>query len=426
MAYRPWQRLLDFLESHKSLGKSQILFGLAIIMYRICKGLERPLNSQMATILLVLGLITEVLTPYNLSQDKRVWESRLRADLAGALNRIRARQATNPLDKVFALHAVFEELGIALKPPDYTKSISEVYHDFITQLVTWQGSLEVLFATSSPGVQGVPSWVPDWRKHHDQIIGAVTGQIRAAGNSVPDFVLLDDMKRPAISAGMDASAPRYIQTKGKIIDRIASCTLRFQEQDKADLIEDSNVGKEASLLLLHNLRAMRQWLSNSQEALRQAKQSDSKFFDALFKLMHCEIDFTFFMSPNEAELRRNFRASIELFNSMPGEGADASSAQEWTKNLLANSTLLEYLLGRYTAIAGNRIFFMTEGGRLGTGPISMKTSNVVALFAGFKGVMILRERNTDYEVVGAAYVEGVMEGQAWPERKEHLQQLILA
>lgn len=60
----------------------------------------------------------------------------------------------------------------------------------------------------------------------------------------------------------------------------------------------------------------------------------------------------------------------------------------------------------------NRAFFVTANGRIGIGPAGSRSGDKVAvLFVG--GVpYILRPRRSSYTLVGEAYVNGLMEGQA--------------
>ena len=70
----------------------------------------------------------------------------------------------------------------------------------------------------------------------------------------------------------------------------------------------------------------------------------------------------------------------------------------------------------------NRVLFVTESGRLGVGPQTLKGDDLVVILYGCDLPAILRRcPNSDlHEFIGVAYVEGIMFGEAVedPEAKE--------
>ncbi|KAH7071941.1 hypothetical protein BKA63DRAFT_60601 [Paraphoma chrysanthemicola] len=59
-----------------------------------------------------------------------------------------------------------------------------------------------------------------------------------------------------------------------------------------------------------------------------------------------------------------------------------------------------------------RRFFTTSTGRMGIGPRLMQSSDLVVILRGGTTPYILRERNGNYQLLGAAYVHGIMDGEA--------------
>jgi hypothetical protein len=136
--------------------------------------------------------------------------------------------------------------------------------------------------------------------------------------------------------------------------------------------------------------------------------------------MHSEINPE---SENYAQYRQDFGDWFTLLK--PSFESDISvncpEIEAVATALKVNKELYLYFVERCHAIAGKRLFFTTEEGRLGTGPPDTQLGDVVALLAGFSTPIVLRKRGPQtYEVVGVAYVEGIMQGEAWTGNEEAL------
>ncbi len=71
------------------------------------------------------------------------------------------------------------------------------------------------------------------------------------------------------------------------------------------------------------------------------------------------------------------------------------------------------------AIAQNgRRFMVTQAGRMGLIPKHAKEGDVVAILIGCRVPIILRSVAGYYSVIGDAYVQGMMDGEAKDEIKE--------
>jgi hypothetical protein len=346
------------------------------------------------------------------------WESRLRITLIGLLNKFRRRQAELPIDKVFALYGVFKELGIPLEPPDYTKSMAEVYLNFTLDLIKWHNSLDVLIEVSHPGILGMPSWVPDWSKHYHRVF---SGKAAAAGKSSPSFsILLGSGSNNRESNNGANHNPRII-TKGTIVDKVAFCTTALQMQGEND--KEVGASDDISPLFLDNIKALMQWLLDARQPQFHIDHSNEAISDTLFEIMHSETNYD---GVRQARLRQNFAdwKSYLTTDSSTAISLD-SSKLACAQTLMADDPIYRYHLDRCNTIAGKRVFFTTAEGRLGSGPFSMRTGDAVALLAGFKCPLLLRGKGPNYEVVGVAYIDRIMLGEAWPGIEVDIQQLTL-
>jgi hypothetical protein len=75
------------------------------------------------------------------------------------------------------------------------------------------------------------------------------------------------------------------------------------------------------------------------------------------------------------------------------------------------------LAGRYWRLMANRCsnrkLFATGKGYLGLGPAAILTGDIIAVILGLDTPLVLRRSGVDgYQIVGEAYVHGIMDGEA--------------
>ncbi|KAJ9618398.1 hypothetical protein H2203_008994 [Taxawa tesnikishii (nom. ined.)] len=108
---------------------------------------------------------------------KRVWHGRRNLQAIGKtapdaltappslldlLCRFRNVQATDPRDKIYALHSLAADRDFVPRV-DYSQTVDKVYTQFARYFVKTGKGLQVVVAASlGQEVLGLPSWVPDW------------------------------------------------------------------------------------------------------------------------------------------------------------------------------------------------------------------------------------------------------------------------
>jgi len=116
-----------------------------------------------------------------------------RPPLFSLLRRFRARKATDPRDKVFALLALADSGSIV---PDYTLSVADVFRKATLESISSTQSMSVL--TSEIGRKfrdDLPTWVPDWDAPGDHSESARLESIQLYSTSTissPYFKPIDD------------------------------------------------------------------------------------------------------------------------------------------------------------------------------------------------------------------------------------------
>jgi hypothetical protein len=429
MTARAWQWLLNGLERRKRL--LFIFHGglmVAIIIGRFLLRL-RPLDSKFLVLVLITLLITSIITPRQPVPPpgtRPPWEVDFRDKLLKIMSGSRMRDSKQPVDKLFALHGLFQDFGIPLQRPDYSKPIGQVYFEFTGALIRWHESLGILAEAAEPGIPGIPTWVPDWRRPRSWVS---MDNGHASGDSVASFTIVSGAYdssglsghsrkefewTPDVTRNNPSDMPKII-TKGFVEDKIAFCFPPLQEDTEQQAFQ-YEMNEEPSPALLHNTAVMLHLVAISQKPQFYEDESLASKREKLFKIMHCG-------DWHEFDGRRHLRRTafpdwLALLNShinpfSSTETPDPSTVESCARALQANERLYSYHVERCNTFPGRRIFFTTEKKRLGTGPECLKDGDVVALLAGNGVPMALRGDRGEYKIVGVVGLEGIMKGEAW-------------
>ena len=73
----------------------------------------------------------------------------------------------------------------------------------------------------------------------------------------------------------------------------------------------------------------------------------------------------------------------------------------------------------------NNCLFTTKSGLLGLASVALEVGDQVVLFSGFLLPIIVRPEGSCYRFISAAYVEGLMLGEEWPEDQGKLQEFTI-
>lgn len=78
---------------------------------------------------------------------------------------------------------------------------------------------------------------------------------------------------------------------------------------------------------------------------------------------------------------------------------------------------LLYVLARMSWAHQGERFFITAEGYFGIGPGNLQHGDDVVVFAGANMPTVIRAKETAFEFLGPAYVDGIMEGEAWTNQR---------
>ena len=335
-----------------------------------------------------------------LYHNKNASRSRLRS-LSYALLRTRNRDATDSRDKIYALFGLLSEgsglLGQELYP-DYTLSSRDAYIAFAKWCLIMEQDLMILSA-ARPRREGIdlPSWVPDWecKDFHALLVGQRSDGFRsfqASGTS-----------RPFSNSG-PADSINTLHLRGGILCTIAEIS------DPTDIL--SNLDDRKWIPTASHYADMAKQLGLPEQYLGQpAGLAYGRTLGAGLTMGFCERD--------DGRLCAGARENVWRAN------------LTWKKQGHPQPPPLEVLheIGLHTnkMIRGRKFFTSGEHGLIGLCPDTARVGDVVCILLGGEVPYVLRTfggepvkqadvnliiKSRHFELVGEAYVHGIMDGES--------------
>ncbi len=324
------------------------------------------------------------------------------SDLLSALRRF---DATNPRDKLYALIPTSLD-GAELLDVSYDKPVERVYAEATWSIIRAHGSLDVLGHCSPPSQHddgsasfpALPSWVPNWMSKPAAAPlfkrGFATLLPGAPKDSDSHGVYVDDAG-VEIGKLYGASGDSVPEVSVDATGRILSCAgfLLDRISDVSPDAGDDMMGTDVD-------QTWAAWLQTI-PAARSHRVAQSLSEGGLSFLLVADCD----------------RVAIDVGMRRRGKGskAEPSAAAEEAgshKNYYMDIT------GPHPASFHRRLV-VTERGYLGLAPEHVLTGDLVTIMMGSQVPLVLRQVQQHYMFIGDAFIDGVMDGEAWAERDEN-------
>lgn len=358
----------------------------------------------------------------------------------------REKKATNPKDKVFALYGLFQEMGVPIPAPDYSKPVEDVYREATRATITYDNNLYMLYhAPSDRRRQDLASWVPDFAEQGfsegDPRYGFLRSRFTASALAPPKWSFSDNGKA--------------LKVVGKVIDTIIFRAEALPNLDgMVQALQESGPNSMRSEFLELNhlcFTVLKSWLEVSQwadypptpgtkdskEALQRTLVMDNPrnnadaaangAFDQWYELMNLDD-----LSALERVLRANGQGHTIPQDPIRRKAfletlVQRSSPAECTHYALNGPAYRFHSLA--LAFSQKKTFFYTENQYFGTAPDPLPTSiqdgDRIALVGGLEMPLIVRLVEGGYRLVTHAYVHGIMSGEAWPKSGDSLEEIVL-
>jgi hypothetical protein len=388
--------------------------------------------------------------------------------LQRVLDVARTSLSSLPVDRIYAYLGLVPEASWQGLSIDYSRSTAETYLQAALAMIKSTKSLSILSFVEDSALrraQGLPSWVPDYTQRHsiryldpgskDKFAGLPPGRFECTNGSQYDFEANDMLCRVLHVIGACYGPVSEISISKSITPSLPDSHFHLEQSD-AVLNCIPRLPQNCFWRTLFSDEDM--WESSYPASDRSAKTIFSIWITALVvrvskieEIMSVSLASAAELEQGLNELRKTLKAYLMLsgdkrffdnvkfendvafvpsFETMRAYIVDAADGLLPKPCDDMTRTDLEVIVSRVhyslDVHMSNRVLFVTSDQQLGKGPASMQSGDQVWLLRGAKVPYILRPLGlSKYELVGEAYIHGIMQGEAWTDDSESLTTITL-
>lgn len=340
----------------------------------------------------------------------------------------REKEASDPKDKIYALHGILTEFGVNLPAPDYRKTLEEIYTEATLTLMEHDQSLVVLhFATSANRRKGLPSWVPDFTDQpfdeQDPRFPVTRSRFGAGGSMEAQW----ESRLTSLQLLM----------RGKMIDRVMYRGQGLPSIDPREvkLKELLRLDDSGQLVATESLRNLHKSIQVFQEWCDVAQWSDSYPNGQTTKdALRTALLNDFPRSMNDYTRNAAFEPWLQYMSKVAEDSSQGASTQIATEFDLVTALFTGPGFPFYTLampFCANKTLYRTEKGWLGTAPDftpdPIQAGDMIATIRGMEMPVVLRPSDATggYRLISHCYVHGWMYGEGWDDGSEYRETGIL-
>ena len=369
-------------------------------------------------------------------------------NLSQAFDLVLQNLSTDTKDKVYGLYGILARLNTQDLPPvDYVKSVQQVYWETTCAILRSDQSLCLLYLTGSqPQISDLPTWVPDYSSNSFIRFFALYDYRTSNGSSTVFSLVKEDTS---------------LSVEGIVLDEISTqasstsvCTAYYRQGIAAR--PNLSNADERYAAVTEMTRTFQSWLRHSRtvdcyptgetpsivfyKTLTQPLQSGSQDLAVPTWTKHPIAVFDEWVSVVTADTSQDvahFHADIASIESNPDSAAIiddyvrhfgcSRDPRTWSSEhqirlvLRARNQALSNLQHDISLLTYQRTFFITRDGYMSVGPRWSRPGDRIALIAGLQLPFIVRKTGDKYNLIGPAYVHGIMKGERWNESfTEHI------
>jgi hypothetical protein len=372
-----------------------------------------------------------------------LWQARLaiekgnteNMDILTLANRFRKSAATDPRDKLFAIYGITTtDLGGMGLYPDYGLAVDSLYIDFALAMIASSGNLDVfstprLSSSSTTRPSGLPLWVPDWSTANTTVEPLINwGNQDADTEETRQF---DACKGTAHLPSVGLHGKSTLRVTGHVFDTISTLgtpvTAAVSPDIVTDILGSDDPSDEVSIARLrfnaktlhHTMSTKLEWEELACLTSTEAYPTGEPRTEAWWRTL-CT-NFT----PEGKELAVHefdrWQAMLHthgmwtLLNFIQNQPLKSKEEVRDLLWLLRTTPLFEVPFWRMMRWTVGRTFAITSKGYFAFVPASTQLGDSVAVCRGSKLPLITRQRGNGWELIGAAYVHGIMHGEGFQE-----------
>lgn len=371
---------------------------------------------------------------YIIQPTKEEAQQDILPNLANLVARSSVAEATDPRDKVFALIGLAKERGThagVLAAPDYSLQVEDVYTNFAIENIKTYKSLDVLSLAHRPTTDErhasreddilLPSWVPNLNK-----TAASDPLTRLDKIVAPDQEF--NQKISAFTATHYSTASPELRNNNKqlvlhghVVDVITKTgNLMTHRAEDEDLVSFSQ--------RVHNTYLSWESISGARSGKRHpvspsADPSDlgEPLLNVYWQVINGGVpdgdfrtDYLIPMSPYRVVSAGQRIKSRNCFQILERVTSWIQEAQDWWRIQWGDHPASHLIV---PGIVNCRRVGRMKSGRVALVPGGARAGDQVVLLKGGRVPFVLRRKEGEgvYELVGEAYVHGIMSGEVWDE-----------
>ncbi|VUC27723.1 unnamed protein product [Clonostachys rosea] len=289
--------------------------------------------------------------------------------LRNVMESARVAQCKDSRDKVYGVLNMLDsndsKMGIL---PDYNLPTEEIYKDLVLRSISGQNSLDMLRSAGLPkSARDLPTWVPDWTA--DREGRGVGNFLNAGGNLPPKWQLVDGTT---------------LRVSGVVVARVAEL---FPVKTELTTYEDYRAG-------------FREAYPSSQLTAQMYENSDD-ILEAYCRALCFDVFRDKMFPDTGGQSFRGAKATLEAIMEYEMDGSEYISDAE--QDFQDSSHLAQ------------KIVCVSDKGHIGMVPLTAQVGDLICVVPGCPSALVLRELPSSaghYQLVGDAYMDGVMNGEA--------------
>ncbi|KAL9119214.1 MAG: hypothetical protein Q9187_004237 [Circinaria calcarea] len=347
-----------------------------------------------------------------------------RNDLLSVLLRHRLALTTDPRDKIFALFGLAENAGpegldICI---DYRLPVEEVYRDLAIKILTWERNLDILSVPRIDQFSHSPTWIPDWSRpvevvsligSEDNVWSPSRYCASRATQCSPEF----------------ARDGHHLGLSGFVFDEIA----KF---GKTQPLETGNDGASLSMKLLRKEFEGRKrhinWRSIAGLPTEKKYITGEDLEDAYWQVLIAGCNSPEVMAADREGLKAHYLIWTRSYLKFAYLRILPSPLFEWALGFAMLMSLFWGILRKLMCLppvvlpsefqlmmerTPNRKLVRTKKGYIGLASDVVRVNDLVVLCEGGKLPLVVRKDGQVHKFVSDCYIHGIMNGEAFEERK---------